>query len=278
MASASAAVVITVAALTPAGQDPAPAVSTDHTPHANVVASPDAAIGQLVSGMPADSVSIAAQNLTTSQSYRHGADTKVAAASVIKLDILETLLLQQQDEDEPLTDAETAQATAMIENSDNDSATQLWNEVGGAAGIRAADIRLGASGTHPDPKGYWGLSTTDADDQLTLLRDLVAPASPLNPASQAFALGLMRQVEPDQAWGISAVADPGTATALKNGWLPVDDDNGLWAIGSVGIITLHGEQVLVAVLTQHDDSQGDGIELTQALARTLVPSITTPLR
>lgn len=275
VAGVAAAVLFVVSALTPSKPAPATAVTVGQTPHADAAAGVDVAIDRLVAGLPPGSVSIAAQNLATSRNYRHEGGTRVRTASVIKLDILETLLLRRQDSGEALSDAETAQATAMIENSDNDAATDLWNDVGGAAGLRSAGARLGAPNTSPDADGYWGLSTTDADDQLNLLRDLVGPG-PLTPASQGFALGLLRQVEADQVWGVSAIADPGSGPALKNGWLPIDDDNGLWAIGSVGIVQLHGQRVLVAVLTEHDDSQQDGENLTESLVRALAPALTAP--
>lgn len=248
------------------------ATTTAPAPHA--VAAGDTAVGRLLTGLPADSVSLAAQNVTTARSYRHDATMTVRTASVVKLDILEALLLQRQDSGRLPGEDETAQAAAMIENSDNDAATWLWNEVGGADGLRAANSRLGAAATQPDEAGYWGLTTTTADDQVALLRDLVTPG-PLAPAAQSFALGLLRAVEADQTWGISAIADPGTATALKDGWLPIDDDDGLWAIGSVGIVTSHGQQVVLAVLTQHDDSLADGIQLTESLARAVAPGITS---
>lgn len=268
---------ISVAAIAhaPGGPDSAATSGSIQAPHADASATADAAVDQLVAGRPPDSVSIAAENLTTSKSYRHGGKTLIHTASVVKLDILETLLLQRQDAGQALSDTETAQATAMTENSDNDAATQLWNDVGGADGIREADSRLGAPNTHPDEDGYWGLTTTDADDQLNLLRDLVTPG-PLTPASQSFALELMRQVEGDQAWGASAIADPRTTPALKDGWLPLDEDNGRWAIGSVGVLAVHGQQVVVAVLTQHNDTQPGGIELAESLAHAVAPAITPP--
>ena len=40
----------------------------------------------------------------------------------------------------------------------------------------------------------------------------------------------MRNVEADQRWGVGVAADPGTDFANKNGWLNIDDDNGLWAV------------------------------------------------
>jgi beta-lactamase class A len=224
-------------------------------------------MSRLVAGLPADSVSVAGLDLDTGTRVRYDADSQVITASVIKLDILEALLLAHQDAGTVLAGPELDQATAMIVNSDNDAATALWNAVGGdGSALQEATGRLGADATTTDPNGYWGLSTSDADDQLTLLTDLV-DAGPLTPSDRQLALNLMSQVEPDQAWGISAIADPATTTALKDGWLNIDDDDGRWAIGSVGVLTLHGHRVLLAVLTQHNPTEQDGITLVEALAR-----------
>lgn len=223
-------------------------------------------IAEIAAGLPRGTVSVAAFNTVTARTYGYDADDAMDAASLIKLDVVEALVLQHQDSGVPLSDDTVALATTMIENSDNDAASALWDQVGGAPGVADADQRFGLSHTVPDPDGQWGLSTTDAADQLALLANLIRPG-PLDGASRSFVLGLMQQVESDQNWGVSAAADPGTTTALKNGWLDVDDDGGLWAVASVGSVTVHGQQVLLAVLTRHNASEAAGIQLVESLAR-----------
>jgi hypothetical protein len=161
----------------------------------------------------------------------------------------------------------------MIENSNNDSAQDLFEDIGGRDALLAANPRLGVSaGTVPGPSDYWGLTTTDAPDQITLLKNLVT-TGPLTSASQQVILGLMRNVESDQRWGVGVVADAGTAFANKNGWLAVDDDNDLWLVNSIGVVTVNGQLVLIAVLTQHDSSFDTGISLVQSLATAVVPAV-----
>jgi hypothetical protein len=107
-----------------------------------------------------------------------------------------------------------------------------------------------------------------------LLQNLVRPsAGPLTAASRAYVLGLMRNVEPDQRWGVGVSADPGTDFANKNGWLSVDNDNGRWLVNSTGVVSIHGQLVLMVVLTQHDSAFQGGIDLVQALAHALVPLV-----
>jgi beta-lactamase class A len=81
-------------------------------------------------------------------------------ASIVKVDVLATLLLQAQDAGRTLTAQERHLATNMIENSDNDSASTLWARIGNAAGLGRANKRLGLTqtkggqrhcvGHHPD--------------------------------------------------------------------------------------------------------------------------------
>ena len=76
----------------------------------------------------------------------------------------------------------------MIEMSDNDAATSLWDMVGGSSGVQAFDSSVGLTQTTPStcvecpgfPWPGWGLSTTTPEDQLTLLRLLVQPNAVLS--------------------------------------------------------------------------------------------------
>jgi hypothetical protein len=70
------------------------------------------------------------------------------------------------------------------------------------------------------------------------------------------------------------VADPGTSTATKNGWLAVDDTNGYghddddrWIVASLGLVTVQGHPTVMAVLTQHNASMDAGVALVERLAR-----------
>ena len=108
----------------------------------------------------------------------------------------------------------------------------------------------------------------------------MVPNGPLTAASQSYALGLMEHVEADQRWGVGVVADAGTTFANKNGWLSIDNsngpgetDNGLWAVTSVGVVTVKGQPVLLAVFTQHQKSMAAGVSLVQSLAQAVVPAV-----
>ena len=232
-----------------------------------------AALTVLASGRSADAISVAALNLSTGASYHWGATGGMDTGSIVKLYILETLLLQTQDSG-GLSDDEQQNATTMIENSDNDAAEALFDDIGGRDGLIAANATLGLTNTTPGPSDYWGLTQTTATDYITLLQNLVTPTGgPLAATSQAYVLALMRDVESDQRWGVGVTADAGTDFANKNGWLSVDDDNGLWLVNSTGIVTIKGQQVLMVVLTQHDSDFDSGINLVESLATALAPLV-----
>lgn len=122
-------------------------------------------------------------------------------ASIVKVDILATLLLQAQDADRRLTAAEKSYATAMIENSDNDSASALWRTIGKAEGLDAANERFGLTDTEGGDDMLWGLTQTTAADQLTLLQQVFGNDSELSEASRTYLQGLMAQIAVDQHWG-----------------------------------------------------------------------------
>jgi Beta-lactamase enzyme family len=183
-------------------------------------------------------------------------------ASIVKADILATLLLRAQQAGTGLTGQQAGLVVPMIEESDDQAATDLWQLVGGAE-IASANARLGLSHTVAGPPGYWGLTRTTVADQLRLLTDLTSATSPLTAASRDYELGLMEDVTPSQQWGVSAAASPGSVFAVKDGWLPDPD---LWVINSIGIVTRDGQRLLIAVLANDQSSEAAGIAADSAAA------------
>ena len=223
--------------------------------------------------VPGDAdVSVAVLDTDSGDTALYG-DTAFDTASIVKVDILAALLLQAQDAGRQLTSAEKTYATAMIENSDNDSASVLWRSVGKAEGLDAANERFGLTATEGGDDMLWGLTQTTAADQLTLLRQVFGTDSELSEASRSFVQGLMGRIAAGQRWGVSAAAD-GTAWKLKNGWL-ARSTTGLWDVNSIGRVTSGGLDYLVAVLSNGSTTQADGITLVEAAARAAVAALTT---
>ena len=232
-----------------------------------------AAVASLAAGRPAGSVSVAALDTTSGTRVGWNAQSAMTVASVFKLSLLEGYLLQNQDRGQPPGDGAPDALSAMIDNSDNDAADEVYALLGGRRGVTSALARLGMTATTLGPDDQWGLSSTTATDQLAALTDLVSPQSVLTSASRAYALGLMSDVEADQRWGVGAATDPGSQFANKDGWLDVDDDGGRWAVNSVGVIQVDGHQVLLAVLTQHDSDLADGTDLVESISRSVATAL-----
>jgi hypothetical protein len=222
--------------------------------------------------VPGDAeVSVAVLDVESGESATYGKGV-FDTASIVKVDILATLLLQAQDEGRRLTAREKAYASAMIGNSDNASATALWNAVGQAGGLDAANERFGLTDTEGGDGALWGLTQTTAADQLILLRQVFGEDSELSEASRAYLQGLMAEIAVGQQWGVSAAAD-GSAWALKNGWLP-RSTTGLWDVNSIGRVTVDGRYYLVAVLSNGNATQATGITLVEAAAKAAVSAFT----
>ncbi|WP_343245116.1 serine hydrolase [Streptomyces sp. SID14478] len=205
----------------------------------------------------------------TGATYEAGdSGTTYDTASIVKVDILAALLLQAQDAGRTLTAQERAHAAVMIRSSDNAAATALWDAIGGADGLDAANARLGLTGTSGGDGPRWGLTRTTASDQLALLKQVFGvDESVLGEASWTYVHELMATVERDQAWGVSAAGSAGAA--LKNGWRSRSAD-GLWDINSVGRVTAAGRHNLVAVVSQGNATKEAGIALVEAVAQVAV--------
>jgi hypothetical protein len=222
------------------------------------------------------SLAVGVTDLSTGVTASYHPHELFHTASIVKADILATLQLQLQRQHAGLSLAEQQLATAMIEESDNDAASALWDTIGAAPGLGAANRTLGLLHTEPGPGGLWGLTATTITDQLALLAALTSAHSPLTAASRHYELGLMRTVEPGENWGVTAAAGPGSSPAVKNGWLPDGSQSGLWVINSIGVLRHDGQRLLVAVLSSGQPTEAVGISQVQAAARAAAASVTQP--
>jgi beta-lactamase class A len=247
----------------------APAGAASPAPHPD----PFTAAAAAYLGSRAGSVSAAVYDLSTRQLWTIGPGTPQAEASVVKLDILETLLRQAGPGGALQgTDAELAQN--MIEDSDNTAATDLWDAAGGAGGIRSFNAAAGLTSTTPSPcvlcTGFpwpgWGLTTTTPSDQIGLLRQIAEPGGLLTAAQRGYAAGLMENVTPSQRWGVSDGVPPQVTVALKNGWLPLNLAGTDWQVNSVGWVSGLGRDYLIAVLTTGNPDEEYGIDTIGALS------------
>ncbi|WP_063780809.1 serine hydrolase [Nonomuraea sp. SBT364] len=217
-------------------------------------------------------VSVAVRDLTTGLAFSYNTSLRPATASIVKVNLVMALLLRAQRERRRLSARERALAGRAVRVSDNDAATALWNAVGGAAGLAAANRKLGLRATAPDPGGAWGATSTSAADQVRLLRALTSDRSPLSARHRRYVLGLMKDVAPEQAWGVSAAVG-GTDVALKNGWLPRPRHGGRWTVNSVGRVRGDGHDYLIAVVSERHASMGEGVKVVEKVAKTVTATL-----
>jgi len=203
-------------------------------------------------------------------------------ASIVKVEIMGTALQQAAAAGEALPESEAALMRPMIENSDNDAATALLNDVGGPSAVARFDQSAGMDRTTPSTLALipgtslpgWGLTTTTALDEVALVSDFAYPNPVLSDASRSYGLSLMEHIQADQSWGVSAGVGPGATIALKNGWLPVQAAK--WQVDSIGWISGHGRNYVLAVLTAGSPTQEYGISTIETLARDVYRSQHAP--
>ncbi len=224
-------------------------------------------------------ISAAVEDLKTGQEWLLNRGDRDQTASIVKADILETLMYERGRTAAGLQALESSEgetAEDMIEESDNDDASDLWDEVGESEGIAAYNRLAGLKDTIPNAYGYWGETLTTAADQIRLLRQLALPSKLLTTADRDYQLYLMRHVAGYEDWGVNGGVPANVSVALKNGWVPLDsdgdatdgddDDDGGWEINSIGWVKGDGRDYLIAVLTAHDPTEEYGIDSIEALS------------
>jgi beta-lactamase class A len=258
---------------------PSSAICTAPAKHAALAARLSEDIAAAIRGRSGH-VAIRVEDVRTGVECRYNEGHRSHSASVVKATILAALLYWRQHTRTSLTSTEKHEATLMIEYSDNNAATYLWNDVGHARlsqFIKAAAM----TETELNPGGYWGLSEITARDELQLMRLLTEHNPVLTDSSRAYELNLMNHVVSYERWGVPAGAPRGLTAYVKNGWL---NDPVLWVINTIGAIEGHGRDYKMAILTYDNPGEQYGINTVQAIAEAAnhdlnagLPAAGTPL-
>src|SRR2546428_8342054 len=101
-------------------------------------------------------VGAALLDLKTGQLWKWHPHQLFNAGSIVKVQIMGAVLHRAQVQNRTLTEWEKSNLVPMIEQSNNDAATRLWNRVGGTSGVGAFDQLAGLDHTHP--AYHWGLT------------------------------------------------------------------------------------------------------------------------
>lgn len=224
----------------------------------------DTDVGRFVASR-AGVVSIAVYDAMNGETWLYHPDLTFDTASIVKVTIMGDLLAQVQSHRGSLSVPERATMTRMIEYSDNDAATELWNQAGGSTGISRFLHQAGMTETTADTYGYWGLTRTTALDQVSLLRDFAYPNSVLQLFNRKYGLYLMEHVVAWQRWGVSKGPTDKATVALKNGWLPLSSSN--WEINSIGYVHGAGRNYVIAVLSDGNPTEAYGIDTVGTISQ-----------
>jgi hypothetical protein len=215
-------------------------------------------------------LAVVVADLQTGRTTSYGdTDHAFATASIVKVDILATLLLQEQGR---LSGSQREVAGRMIRQSSNGAATTLWKAIGREKGLAAANATFGLTGTTGGTRGRWGATTTTTADQLRLLQVVFTDDSPLSADARTYVQSLMGGVATDQDWGVSAADSRGDTHAyVKNGWLP---RTGGWAVTSVGKVEHEGHPLLVAALSDGGATEKRGVSAVELVAKNAAKDVT----
>jgi len=200
--------------------------------------------------------------------YSYNGDELTPMASVAKVAIMVTVMDRAIREKRTLTDWELSMLRPMITVSDNDSASALWEYVGGGATVEETLRSMGLLATKPNPMEAWGASRS-TPKEVALLLAKIALGEILDEPNRELALNLMGQVDPSQTWGITSgvpTDQPLHADiAIKDGWNPTQ---GGWWVNSAGLVMPLSTKPMyaLAVLTRQQPSMEYGIATIEGVA------------
>ena len=191
-------------------------------------------------------------------------DSPFVLASVAKVYILTAYLDQLAREERKITESDMELAQAMIEFSDNRSASVLWKRIGGAPGLAEFLESHGMEPLWPaGDENEWGTLQATPQQVGTLLWDLMLGRL-LDPESTQIVFALLAHVTEDQKWGVSAgVTGPGARVYVKNGWYPEEDG---WLLNSAGVVRTPSTDYVLVVLSDAAASMDSGISVIEQVA------------
>ncbi len=239
-------------------------------------------------------------NMHTGDLFTYNGATRFPMYSTSKFPIMLTLLDQAMRAGRQITADEDALVKKMIQWSDNNATTELYRRIGGEAAVEAFVRRHGITAIDMNPN-YWGLSTTTAPEMARLMGKL-GNCTLLNRAWCDYAIGVLRNVDKSQYWGVSAGVPnvyAARTVALKNGWYPeegwlanapdalstyredvpwphspedVPNATG-WAVNSVGWVKDGGKLYGIAVYTRPSPTFEAGIATIESISQNIYPAV-----
>jgi beta-lactamase class A len=216
-------------------------------------------------------------DVTRGVEYTYNADLSFYAASSMKVPIMLALLGQLNARHREPTAEQISLMTAMIENSSNDAATELYKEIGWQRGMRQFMESVAIGGLYAEvPTIGWGHSTITPATMVALLAGLHNNTI-LTDDDRAFALRLMRHIESDQRVGVGDSSPAGATIEMKDGWTSAADEAGPYVMNSSGIVTLGGETYIIAVYTSGNQSYPEAFDIARHVCKVVGEKLMGPV-
>jgi hypothetical protein len=182
------------------------------------------------------------------------------SASVVKVLFMIALLREPDVRHDDLTDSERGLLEPMIQRSDNQTATAIFNRVGQPALYDLADD---AGLDHFTTQPTWGLTTITAGSQarfFSRIQDFIPRRH------RAYAMHLLTNIVPSQRWGIPPAAPRGWTLNFKGGW----SGRPSWRVNQVMLLRRPPRSFALAILTREQPSKDYGIATIEGVARRLL--------
>jgi beta-lactamase class A len=224
-----------------------------------------ARVSALEARYPAQSFTAFVYDTRSGCVYRMNPGERLRTASVFKVMVMAGTLLEAQNDGRPLTAWERSQLGPMITVSANSPVRALWRSFGGSPWFTRQTQIFGLDQTNSvgDTQGVWGRSTTSAEDQVELIRQvLLGDWGPLREEYRDEAWDLMTSVVSSQTWGVTAGVPNGWTVAQKNGFAG-------HIANSVGFVQAPDseEGYVIAILSNGWPSWQSGVPAVEEIAR-----------
>lgn len=194
--------------------------------------------------------------------YSLDGDRQFVTASVVKAMLMTCFLNMKTIEHESLSSGERSVLRAMITESNNDAANEIYDEVGDA---RLYNLANRLHMRHFSVRGYWANAELTTNDQSLLMENL---SRAIYPRYYAFARSLLSSIVSSESWGIPQAARPhGWKVFFKGGWRGTSRGQ---LIHQDARLERRGQMVVICVMTDGDPSSAYGEETVMGIAQRLL--------